>query len=355
MRARLIAFYLPQFHPIPENDAWWGPGFTEWTNVARARPRYPGHYQPRIPADLGFYDLRLLETREAQAQLAERSGIEGFCYYHYWFAGRRILERPFNEVLATGAPQFPFCLCWANQSWAGVWHGAPERILIEQRYPGEEDHRAHFEALCGAFRDRRYIRVEDKPVFVVYQPRDIPGLEQFVSLWQRLARSAGLPGIHFVGSADDLSWRAEDHGFDARVPHLFPAVHNWFSWRHPRRKLTSALRRRLGRPTVYQYDAVVDQLLPPGLMDSATYPSVLPNWDNTPRSGALGVVLHGSTPARFGQQLKQALDLVAEQPPERRLVFVKSWNEWAEGNYLEPDLRYGHEYLDVIAKAVGAR
>jgi len=354
MRVRLIAFYLPQFHPIPENDAWWGPGFTEWTNVARARRRYPGHYQPRIPADLGFYDLRLAETRDAQARLAEQSGIEGFCYFHYWYSGKRILERPFNEVLATGMPRLPFCLCWANHSWSGVWHGAPDRILIEQQYPGEHDHRAHFEVVLAAFRDGRYIRVEGRPLFVVYQPDSIPALGAFVSLWQGLARAAGLPGIHFVGVTFDLAWRAEDHGFDARVPHLLPSVRNWYPWRHPWRKLTTAIRRRFGVPNVYRYESVVPRLLPPGLMDSPTYPCVVPNWDNTPRSGASGRVLHGSTPERFDRHLRRAIELTMPLPPERRIVFVKSWNEWAEGNYLEPDLRYGHAYLDVIAKAVTA-
>src|SRR5437879_9338189 len=149
--ARLIAFYLPQFHPIPENDAWWEPGFTEWTNVVRARPLFRGHRQPDLPTDLGFYDLRVAETRAAQAQLAAAHGIEAFCYWHYWFAGRRMLERPFDEVLRSGRPDFRFCLGWANQTWSGVWHGAPEQVLIEQTYPGEEDDRRHFAAVLPAF------------------------------------------------------------------------------------------------------------------------------------------------------------------------------------------------------------
>ena len=157
IKARAIAFYLPQFHPIPENDEWWGKGFTEWTNTAKARPLFPGHYQPHVPADLGFYDLRLPETRATQAAMAQQYGIEGFCYYHYWFAGRQILERPLREVIASGKPDFPFCVCWANKNWSGVWHGAPKRILIEQTYPGEADDRAHFTMLLPAFRDRRYI------------------------------------------------------------------------------------------------------------------------------------------------------------------------------------------------------
>ena len=157
-QARLISFYLPQFHPIPENDRWWGRGFTEWTNVTKAKPLFKGHYQPRLPADLGYYDLRLPEVREAQAELARNAGIEGFCYYHYWFGGKQLLEQPFNEVVASGKPDFPFCLCWANQTWTGVWYGAPHRTLVEQTYPGREGHRRHFLALRRAFLDERYLR-----------------------------------------------------------------------------------------------------------------------------------------------------------------------------------------------------
>src|SRR3954467_6790017 len=171
---KLISFYLPQFHPIPENDEWWGRGFTEWTNTARATPLFRGHYQPHVPADLGFYDLRLPELRAAQAKLAREHGVEGFCYYHYWFAGRRILERPFDEVLASGQPDFPFCLNWANQTWTGNWHGAPNRVLIEQTYPGMDDHCRHFDALLPAFADQRCMKVDGRPLFVVYRPRELP-------------------------------------------------------------------------------------------------------------------------------------------------------------------------------------
>ena len=170
---RLIAYYLPQYHPIPENDGWWGRGFTEWTNVAKARPLFRGHYQPHIPADLGFYDLRLPEVRQAQAELARQAGIEGFCYWHYWFAGKRLLERPFNEVLASGKPDFPFCLAWANATWTGIWYDAPDRILMEQTYPGQDDHKAHFNALLPAFLDERYIRGGWKanlPGFPAFRP-----------------------------------------------------------------------------------------------------------------------------------------------------------------------------------------
>ena len=177
---RVIAFYLPQFHPIPENDLWWGPGFTEWTNVARARRFYPGHYQPRLPGELGFYDLRLPETREAQAVLAADYGLSAFCYWHYWFGGgRRLLERPFDEVLQSGSPDFPFCLGWANQTWSGIWHGAPSRMLIEQTYPGESDYRAHFETVLPAFKDPRYVRIDGRPLFSCTTPPIFPSRNGF--------------------------------------------------------------------------------------------------------------------------------------------------------------------------------
>lgn len=214
---RMIAFYLPQFHPIPENDEWWGKGFTEWTNTAKAKPMFPGHYQPHVPADLGFYDLRLPEARLAQAELARQYGIEAFCYYHYWFAGKRILDLPFNEVLESGQPNFPFCLCWGNQSWTGVWHGAPNRMLIEQTYPGMEDHRRHFEYLLRAFLDPRYIRVDGKPVFVVYSPKELPDSMAVTDLWRDLAVRAGLPGLFLVAEHKSPDWDPKNAGFDAVI------------------------------------------------------------------------------------------------------------------------------------------
>src|SRR4030066_949188 len=191
--ARVIALYLPQYPPIPENDEWWGRGFTEWTNTAKARTLFRGHYQPHVPADLGFYDLRVPETRIAQAEMAKEYGIEAFCYYHYWFAGKSLLERPFAEVLESGKPDFPFCLCWANQTWTGIWHGAPNRILIEQTYPGMEDHRRHFEALLPAFCDKRYLKVAGKPLFAIYNPMELPATPRVLELWRGLAANAGLP------------------------------------------------------------------------------------------------------------------------------------------------------------------
>lgn len=337
----LIAFYLPQFHPVPENDTWWGKGFTEWTNVAKARPLYPGHNQPRVPADLGFYDLRVPETRQAQADLAAEYGIGAFCYYHYWFAGRRILERPFQEVLESRKPNFPFLLCWANQSWTGTWFGAPDRILIEQTYPGAQDHERHFQALLPAFSDPRYVRVDGKPVFLVWRPTELPDPSAFIEQWRSMAQKAGLAGLHLVAIKHMSIGRiirnfdTRRMGFDAEVPLWMPPV--------PK----EAGREEAG-PTVYRYERIYRDLLPGYPPDGRTYPCVKPNWDNTPRSGRRGMVFEGATPDVFRRQLRAALDWTRDQPPGQRLVFVKAWNEWAEGNHLEPDQAYGRKYLEVV-------
>jgi hypothetical protein len=382
-KARLIAFYLPQFHPIPENDEWWGEGFTEWTNVRKAKPLFKGHYQPHLPGELGYYDLRKPEVREAQAQMARNAGIEAFCYYHYWFAGRRLLERPFNEVLASRKPDFPFCLCWANHTWTGVWYGAPNRILIEQTYPGAEDNRKHFEALKEAFKDPRYLQVDGRPVFVIYAPKELPNPGEFIRQWRQLAAQNGMPGIYFIAHLVNVEsdWDYRLHGFDSCVivgTHKFSTLSMWelaFSSpnghaSHPpsvpylaaaRDPFRGAMRHGIWR----RYRALQGKFfnmnhyrhIRPFLLDDCkedAFPCVIPNWDNTPRSDVRGSVLHESTPELFRLHLRQALDLVQNRRPDERLVFVKSWNEWAEGNYLEPDQRYGHAYLDVVRDEVKA-
>jgi Glycosyltransferase WbsX len=380
--ARLIAFYLPQFHPIPENDLWWGKGFTEWTNVAKARPLYRGHYQPRVPADLGFYDLRVPEVRAAQAEMARSAGIEGFCYWHYWFAGKRLLERPFNEVLRLKEPDFPFCLGWANQTWTGTWHGAPNRVLIEQTYPGRADYEKHFYAVLEAFHDPRYIRVRGKPLFVIFNPGDLPQKAEFTEFWQSLAERNGLPGIHFVshvayrkqpydyladgfagGIAADTfgvyclkAWQRSLAWYGARNGQSAPASPGLLNPLVLARTMylegKRPLYRFLSRPRVFEYSEAMLHFLTHVTSEPHSYPCILPNWDHSPRTGKRGIILHNSTPELFREHLRQALRLVVGRPFEDRLVFVKSWNEWAEGNYLEPDLRFGHQYLDVVREEV---
>lgn len=363
VRARLLAFYLPQFHPIPENDEWWGPGFTEWTNVAKARPLFKGHEQPRLPGELGFYDLRLPETRERQARLAAEHGIEAFCYWHYWFGdGRTILERPFNEVLKSGEPDFPFCLAWANQSWTGIWHGAPNRLLIEQRYPGRRDMEAHFYAVLPALTDERYVTVDAKPLFFVYAPREHPSLREFADTWRSLADREGLPGLHLVGMENLDGWRPDEFNFDAslrvhlsaflRTKRVAPVLRaRRFAHRakwYPR--LDAWLFRR--PMLVHQYSAIAPEFVPSDNVPHEWYPCAVPNWDNTPRSGRRGVVLTGSTPDLFEAHLRRAVDAVSSLPEQHRIVVIKSWNEWAEGNYLEPDRRWGTAYLEAVRHAI---
>ena len=349
---RTIAFHLPQFHPIPENDAWWGPGFTEWTNVAKARPLFRGHQQPLRPADLGYYDLRVAETRAAQGALAKQYGVNAFCYWHYWFAGQRLLERPVEEMIASGSPDQPFCLGWANQTWTGIWHGAPGRILMEQTYPGAEDDQRHFDALLPAFADPRYFRVDGRPLFYVFRPEQIPDVQAWTERWQRMAQEAGLGGLYLVAEISDLLGRGptfagvKQAGFDSAVYVRLPARTDRASI------LRMRARRKLRRgPETYPHSTALPA--PPASLDGEPlHPCVYPNWDNTPRSGRGGVVVRGTSPARFTDHVQQAVLRSREQwgSPDERLLFVKSWNEWAEGNHLEPDAVHGHAWLEALSR-----
>lgn len=352
---RIIAFYLPQFHPISENDKWWGKGFTEWTNTAKAKPMFLGHYQPHIPADLGFYDLRVPETRIAQAEMAREAGIEAFCYYHYWFSGVRLLERPFNEVLESGAPSFPFCLCWANQTWTGIWHGAKDRILIEQCYPGYDDHRKHFDSLIRAFRDPRYLTIEGRPVFILYKPSEIPEVDKVIEFWQKLAKESGFLGLYFIGMCWNSEFIPQEHGFDASITNRLPPLREWYSMRNPINWLIWRYNKIRKKPTVYRYKNVIKKLIIKVNNKMRDYPCVFPNWDNTPRSKENGLVFHNSTPELFRLHLRKALQTISDLPSEYRIIFIKSWNEWAEGNHLEPDMRYGKGYLNVLKEEINKR
>ena len=353
MKARIIAFYLPQYHPIPENDAWWGKGFTEWTNVGKAKPLYRGHYQPRVPADLGYYDLRVPETRQAQADMARSYGVEGFMYWHYWFGGgKRLLERPFNEVLASGEPDFPFALAWANETWKGFAHGLTNRnTLIEQRYLGEQDYIDHFHAVLPAFRDRRYITVDGKPLFMVYKPLQHPDMQAFVELWQRLARENGLPGIYFVGQAEvGQEQKILRLGMDAAC------IFRMMECVNRRPFLTKAVQRikinLFKHPRVFRYAEAARWFVGPEDTRDDIIPTIYSGWDHTPRSGCEGTVFSHYTPDVFERHVKQVLRAVENKPASLKIVFVKSWNEWGEGNYMEPDRRYGLQFLERLKKCV---
>lgn len=356
---RLIAFYLPQFHPIAENDEWWGKGFTEWTNVAKAKPLFPGHYQPHIPADLGFYDLRLPEARRAQAELAREYGIHGFCYYHYWFQGKRLLGRPFTEVLASGEPDFPFCLCWANESWTRAWNGRGADILMRQEY-SEQDDKNHFCFLSAAFKDDRYIRYDGKPMFLVYRASILPDPLKTTTIWREGALKAGI-GELFLCRVESTAGERGDPaklGFDAAVE-FQP---DWTLLRHPlRRNRAWRIASRLGlSPPVYQemnvleYRHLVEHSLKKPATSYRRFPSVTPMWDNSARKQAGGTILTGSSPELYEQWLQTVCGRL-DSGPDQEVVFINAWNEWAEGNHLEPDLRHGRAYLEATRNASAAK
>ena len=378
MKPRIIGLYLPQYHPIPENDEWWGKGFTEWTNVAKARPLFRGHYQPRIPADLGFYDLRLPEVREQQAELAREAGLEGFCYYHYWFGnGRQLLERPFNEVLASGKPDFPFCLCWANHDWTNkTWQKGNnfrrDSMIMKMEY-SKEDYVRHFNYVLPAFRDPRYITVDGKPLFAVWAPHHIPDAREFIDLWQQLARENGLPGIHFVGHTDNagkgLPGQAADYysadkakeyyqavldlGFDAVMSSGYRRAVALLQGKT--RMMWRMLSGKTFAPTYSKmdYSRLMANYYVPEDAGENIYPTLLPQWDRTPRAGKNSEIVVDSTPDRFQETVETAIELIRQKEPEHQLLFLKAWNEWGEGDYVEPDLKFGHGYIQAIRQAIG--
>lgn len=383
MSVRVIALYLPQFHPIPENDNWWGKGFTEWTNVARARPLFKGHYQPRIPADLGFYDLRMPEIREQQAVLAKEAGIEGFCYWHYWFGnGKRLLERPFNEVLKSGTPDYPFCLGWANHSWTSkTWEksGVRPSMLMEQCYGGVDEYRQHFFALLTAFKDKRYICVDGKPLFMIYSPLDIPDTALFLQTWRSLAIENGLPGIHFVGySETSSSWRISSNGEKRRVLPQTNNANEVFTFildmgfdailssgksraemlvKGKYIRLLKIFLQKIGykaTPITYEYRDIMRNYYVKEDTWENVYPTILPQWDRSPRTGNALDIFVNSSPEYFKESVLLAKRIIQHKKPEHQILFLRSWNEWAEGNYIEPDIKYGKGYIHALKSALSS-
>ena len=349
--ARVLAFYLPQFHPIPENDSWWGRGFTEWTFVARTKPLFRLHWQPHVPADLGFYDLRLAEVREAQADMARKHGIEGFCYWHYWFHGRRLLGRPIDDVVRLGEPNFGFCFAWANEPWSRRWLGEERDILIAQEHSAEDDE-AHGQWLLSRFADPRYIRVGGRPLFLVYRPRHLLEPRRTTDVLRATSVKAGLPEPYLLGI--DSHCRGTDCrqlGFDGTVrfePQLgaLPeAFEDRPTWTKLRRNLKLGI--RSASLKVYDYEAA-RRLMNQDKSQFPLYPSIFVGWDNTPRRARNGIIIINNTPEVFGSGLHTLVESVRHRPVDDRLIFVNAWNEWAEGNHLEPDQRSGLRFLEEV-------
>jgi lipopolysaccharide biosynthesis protein len=361
---RSLAFYLPQYHQIPENDEWWGVGFTEWRNVVRAKPLFKGHYQPHLPADLGFYDLRVPETREAQADLARTYGITGFCYYHYWFNGRLLLNRPFDEVLSTGRPEFPFCLCWANENWTRRWDGREQDVLLGQQYSLEDD-LAHIEHLLPAFADDRYVKVDGRPLFLVYRSGNLPDPVQTTDVWRDACRRAGFPDLYLVkveGYGPEVN--PTSTGFNAAVE--FAPDWNWLPPAIRRRDTWDATARfynqlqKVGlvssaylRNWIYSYAELSERMRLKPPVPYRRFRCATPGWDNSPRRQRDAIIFNGSSPELYEEWLKAlVLDTLADRQGDERIVFVNAWNEWAEGNHLEPDRRWGRAYLEATSRAL---
>ncbi len=355
-KVRAIAFYLPQFYPTPENDEWWEPGFTEWTNVAKAKPLFRGHYQPRIPRDLSFYDLRVPEVREKQTQMARDAGIEGFCYWHYWFGnGKRLLAHVFNEVVESGKPDFPFCLCWANHSWKSkTWQpNMPDTMLMEQTYPGVEDYTAHFYAMLPAFKDKRYMTCEGKLIFGIFAPNDFPDFQLFSDIWNKLAKENGLNGFYFFAfvQGSNVLNKFNHVGYDALVfDKMIDIYHEYDS--SFLKKIYRKLHYMCHKPIRLNYNRYVKQSIESFKNDDSLIPCIDPDFDHSPRSAYRWIIFDNSSPEKWERFCKSSVEILKLRKVNNQILFIKSWNEWGEGNYLEPDQKYGHAYLEATSRAL---
>src|SRR6266542_1499110 len=374
MKLRPIAIYLPQFHPIPENDAWWGKGFTEWTNVTKAKPLFKNHYQPHLPANLGFYDLRVQEVREAQARLAKEHGIYGFCYYHYWFNGKRILERPFNEVFESGKPDFPFMLCWANENWTRAWDGENEHVLLEQKYSAEDD-RNHIKDLIPYFKDHRYIRINNKPVVAIYCSTLLPDVQSTLTTWRNEAAKQGMElyicrfeshhtgGEEYLKAGFDAAIDFQPWGMDSRNYHARIIKRKTISFSFKAKnllyknllkrlsyRLYNEYKKKLENEIIYNYrfdyNDYVNFVLRADIPAYKRYPCLMPMWDNSPRRAQHPAIFYNSTPQLYKKWLQHIVSSFKPFSNEENLLFINAWNEWGEGNHLEPCMKWGMQYLE---------
>jgi lipopolysaccharide biosynthesis protein len=355
---KTFAYYLPQFHPTPENNLWWGDGFTEWTNVKKAKPLYPGHKQPRIPGLLGYYDLRDINTMHKQAAMAKSNGVDGFVFYHYWFGkGKLMLHQPLQDFLLDKAIDIGFCLCWANESWKGTWHGAGNRMLIEQTYGDVSEYKLHFAYMLPFFKDDRHFKIDGKPVLQIYMPQSIPNLKLFIDVFRSEAINNGLAGIYLMGVKSLPGWDFQANGLDGVVFNNYVHI-NKYHLKNPidlfvRYFLQPALIRKIFKlPKLLRYAAVRRCLEDfPVDKDFDWFPMANSDWDNTPRTKHLGSVFLGATPFAFYQHILKCMQSISSRKPDKQIVFIRAWNEWAEGNCLEPDSYHGMGYLEAVNKA----
>lgn len=368
MKSKLLSIYLPQFHTIHENNEWWGEGFTEWTNVRRGRPYYPGHYQPREPLHDDYYDLSDLRVLERHTREAGKAGIHGFCFYHYYFQGRTLLERPIESYRDQSKEPFPYCLIWANQSWARTWYRANigSKVLLQQVYGKEADWERHFDYLLPFFRDSRYIKVGNKPVYIIYLPQDIYCRRRMFELWQKLARENGFDGMYLIamhtGAGKDNVSRFYDAFMEFEPLSTIRGDHSWRYWVqdwkavHIDRMHSGQCRIEnwIWAKNAYSYPYLCKCIEKKARRASArTFPGAFAGWDNSSRKDEEGIIVTGSTPRRFQRHLSKILSIAEQQ--EKEFVFLNAWNEWSEGAYIEPDQKYGWGYLRAVRRAVKQR
>lgn len=373
---KIIAFYLPQFHNIPENDEWWGNGFTEWTNVKKAKPLYEGHMQPRVPLGGNYYNLLDDNVKIWQADLAKKYGVYGFCYYHYWFNGKMLLEKPMEQMLANKEVDIPFCICWANEPWTKAWVGDEKKLLIAQEYGQEEEWKQHFMYLLPFFKDERYITKNGKPLFVFYRPDIVPCMKEMIETWDKLAKENGLSGITFAFQSGDYDWNnsKEANLFDYDIEFQPPYASHWLYSNDG--KIISALKKcrrllagwagkkfgidlyrygtaqykKMTGQTVANYDSMWQKIIEAKPVRSNSIPGAFVKWDNTPRHGERGQINVG-TPEKFEYYLSKQIKHAREDYHED-MIFMYAWNEWAEGGYLEPDEDDKYGYLEAIKRAL---
>ena len=373
---KIIAFYLPQFHNIPENDEWWGNGFTEWTNVKKAKPLYEGHKQPRVPLGGNYYNLLDDNVKIWQADLAKKYGVYGFCYYHYWFNGKMLLEKPMEQMLANKEVDMPFCVCWANEPWTKAWVGDEKKLLIAQEYGKEEEWKQHFMYLLPFFKDERYITKDGKPLFVFYRPDIVPCMKEMIETWDKLAKENGLSGITFAFQSGDYDWNnsKEANLFDYDIEFQPPYASHWLysndgkfvsALKKCRRLLAgwagkkfgidlyrygTAQYKKMTGQTVANYDSMWQKIIEAKPVRSNSIPGAFVKWDNTPRHGERGQINVG-TPEKFEYYLSKQIKHAREDYHED-MIFMYAWNEWAEGGYLEPDEDDKYGYLEAIKRAL---
>ncbi|SCP96255.1 glycosyltransferase WbsX family protein [Anaerobium acetethylicum] len=361
---KIIAFYLPQFHEIPENNLWWGKGFTEWTNVKKAEPLTAGHNQPRRPLDGNYYDLTDPDALRWQSALAKKYGIYGFCYYHYWFDGKLLLQKPAEIMLQDRTIDLPFCFCWANETWTNSWVDRSDKVLIEQTYGGRDMWKAHFDYLLPFFRDDRYIKIEGKPLVILYRPQLVNDWAEMAAYWKELAAEQGIPGLvlayqqYGYDHKRDPGGEAFDFGIEYQPSY---AIHELTDSTSLHQDIVTRAERRINRAvpalfknsglTIYDYDELWKRILDRTPANKEMVPGAFADWDNTARRKDRGSFCRGVTPEKFEQyltlQLKRAKDVY-----EKDMLFLFAWNEWGECGYLEPDTHNNYRMLEAVRNAL---